>query len=108
MSFFLDRINSSPSSSLVNEMNDYIDSLSDDVVLHVLHYCVDEQKVAWSYIRAILNRYVRDGLTDMDKVKADEGRKKSPKDSSGTNINSDGNRKTMDQVRRLRERINGG
>jgi len=72
VAYFLDRINPAPSSVLTRELLDFCEALGDEVVLHALHIAVDERKTAWSYIKAILNRYKADGLTDITAVQAAE------------------------------------
>ena len=68
VAYFLDRINPMPSSVLRAELLDFCEALGDEVVLHALHIAVDERKTAWSYIKAILNRYKADGLKDISAV----------------------------------------
>lgn len=72
MSFYLDRINSMPSTSLTAELTEYTAQLSADVVLHALNIALDEHKTSWSYIRAILEHYKRDGLRTLADVQASE------------------------------------
>ena len=119
VAYFLDRINAAPSSVLTRELLDFCEALGDEVVLHALHIAVDERKTAWSYIKAILNRYKADGLTDIAAVQAAEqahnARKgrgdgsyttRKEKRSYGANNAPRDDSKTMDQLRKLREKMN--
>ena len=114
LTFFLDRLNPAPSSSVIGELMAFREKLGEEVTLHALHIAVDERKTAWSYIRAILRRYENEGLTDLAAVLASETKHEEQKRAASIPSrpygNSDALRddtKTMDQVRRLREKMNG-
>lgn len=68
MSFFLDKINPTPSTHCTAALIDYTKRLSADVVLHALGVALDERKYQWSFIRSILERYSREKLTSVDAV----------------------------------------
>ena len=68
MSFFMDRINSTPSPYCVDCIKAYTDSLGAEVVIHACMVAIDEHKTGWSYIQGILQRYERDGLRSMEDV----------------------------------------
>lgn len=68
MTFFLDRVNPTPSPLCLDSLKQYTATLGADVVLHALSIALDERKTGWSYIQAILARYERDGLRDMEAV----------------------------------------
>lgn len=72
MDFYLDKISATPSTALTSELAAYTADLSADVVLHALGVALDERKIAWSYIRAILEHYKRDGLRTLADVQASE------------------------------------
>ena len=84
VAYFLDRINPMPSSVLRAELLDFCEALGDEVVLHALHIAVDERKTAWSYIKAILNRYKADGLKDISAVMDAEAQHAAQKDEHRT------------------------
>lgn len=67
--YFLRKINPNASGECLRELLDYENQLGGDVCVHALQYAVDEQKTAWSYIRAILAAYVRDGVQTVDDIK---------------------------------------
>lgn len=67
--YFLRHINASASGECLRELLDYEQKLGSDVCIYAMRYAIDEQKTAWSYIRAILAAYVRDGVKSVDDVK---------------------------------------
>ena len=79
MSYYLNHINPSPSDSCIDDLKFYAANLHAPVVLHAFRYAQDERKTAWSYIRAILQSYLRDGLTDLEAVLAREQARKAEK-----------------------------
>lgn len=67
----------------------YTDELGPDVVIHALDEAVNQRKLTWSYIQAILQRYSREGLNTLVKVEADErakSQRKAGKQVGGGNI----------------------
>lgn len=72
MTFYLDKINSSPSSTCVDLLKAYAESLGADVVIHACEIALDEKKISWSYIHSILQRYERAGLRTLDAIQQEE------------------------------------
>ena len=68
MTFFLDKINATPSPMALEGLTTYTQELSADVVLHALGIALDERKTGWRYIQGILQRYAKDGIRTMDDV----------------------------------------
>jgi len=68
MSFFLDRINPTPSQMCIEDLKSYTASLGADVVLHAFGIALDSRKLDFRYIRGILQSYERDGLKNMEAV----------------------------------------
>ena len=68
MTFFMDKVNATPSRYCVDMIKAYTESLGADVVLHAFGIALDERKAGWRYIQGILQRYEREGLTNMDAV----------------------------------------
>lgn len=87
IAYYQDRFNPIPSGEIIGLLQDYTDVLGGDVVLHVLQYCVAERKFSWSYAKAILQNYKRDGLDSMEKVlqaeQAFQDRKRNATDKDG-------------------------
>lgn len=74
MTFFMDRINPAPSGMCVEMLKGYTANLGADVVLHAFGIAIDEHKTGWSYIKAILSRYEREGLRTLEAVLQSEQR----------------------------------
>lgn len=94
LDFYMDRINPSPSGMAVEALNEYTKKLGPEVVIHAMGWALDERKTSWSYINAILRRYVADGLTDMNAVLDSEQRHAESRNggaNAGTIRNSAGN-----------------
>lgn len=70
--YFLHHVNANASGECLRELLDYEQKLGSDVCIYALRYALDEQKISWSYIRAILAAYVRDGVKTLDDVKRRE------------------------------------
>ena len=79
MSYFLDRINATPPTTVIAELAAYTEALSAQVVLHALEIAVGEKIYSWSYIKAILQRYQREGLTSLEEVQFSEQRRAAAK-----------------------------
>lgn len=73
--YFLHHVNANASGECLRELLDYEQKLGSDVCIYALRYALDEQKISWSYIRAILAAYVRDGVKTLDDVKRREMRR---------------------------------
>lgn len=122
LTFFLDRLNPAPSATVIQELMAFREKLGEEVTLHALHIAVDERKSSWSYIRAILRRYEAEGLTDLAAVLASEQRHDQerraarparphggePRTAEEEARKREADAKALEQVRRLREKINGG
>lgn len=67
--YFLRHINASASGECLRELLGYEQKLGSDVCIYAMRYAIDEQKTAWSYIRAILAAYVHDGVKSVDDIK---------------------------------------
>ena len=72
MTFYLDKINASPSSTCIDLLKAYAESLGADVVIHACEIALDEKKISWSYIHSILQRYERAGLRTLDAIQQEE------------------------------------
>ena len=84
LSYYMDAINPMPPSTVVSEMKDYVDELSDKVVLHAIQIAVGERKVGWNYIRAILRNYKAEGVKTMEDVLRREEEHERRKPDAGT------------------------
>lgn len=75
MDFAFSRINPSLSQGAISDLKFFYELLGADVTIHAMQVALDEKKTSWSYIRAILNRYRRDGLDSLQKVMEAEERR---------------------------------
>lgn len=83
MSFLMDKVNPDPSDRIVDSVKYFLEKgLEADVIIHAMSIAIDEKKTSWSYIKAILQRYVRDGLTTMRAVLDEEKRHEAGKGGS--------------------------
>ena len=89
MTFYMDKINPTPSSTAVESLKEIVKTLDADVIIHAMGIALDERKTAWSYIRGILRRYARDGLTTMTAVLESEQRYQEQK-GGGRNAGENG------------------
>lgn len=80
MSFVMDRLNPTPSPLMVADVKHYLETLDPDVIIHAVSIAIDEKKTSWSYIKAILQRYARDGKTTMIDVHDDEAQRQQEKE----------------------------
>lgn len=82
-------ITPTPPSTVAQLLIAYTDELGPDVVIHAIDEAVNQRKLTWSYIQAILQRYSREGLNTLAMVEADElakSRRKAGKQAGGGNI----------------------
>lgn len=89
LSHYQDCITPTPPSTVAQLLIAYTDELGPDVVNHAIDEAVNQRKLTWGYIQAILQRYSREGLDTLAKVEADErakSQRKSGKQVGGGNI----------------------
>lgn len=89
LSHYQDCITPTPPSTVAQLLIAYTDELGPDVVTHAIDEAVNQRKLTWSYIQAILQRYSREGLDTLAKVEADElakSQRKAGKQAGGGNI----------------------
>lgn len=89
LSHYQDCITPTPPSTVAQLLIAYTDELGPDVVIHAIDEAVNQRKLTWSYIQAVLQRYSREGLDTLAKVEADElakAQRKAGKQAGGGNI----------------------
>lgn len=69
MSFYMNRINPTPSMTCAEELTEFAKDMEPDVVISALNYAIDEHKTGWSYIRAMLRGYRQRGIHTMDDLR---------------------------------------
>lgn len=81
LSHYQDCITPTPPSTVAQLLIAYTDELGPDVVIHAIDEAVNQRKLTWSYIQAILQRYSREGLNTLAKVEADEAERRKRTDA---------------------------
>lgn len=81
LSHYQECITPTPPSTVSQLLIAYTDELGPNVVNHAIDEAVNQRKLTWSYIQAILQRYSREGLNTLAKVEADEVERRKRKDA---------------------------
>lgn len=81
---FLRKVNPNASGECLRELLDFEARLSSEVCEYAINYAIDEQKTSWSYIRAILSSFVKDGVLSMDDVRRREQMRQQRSGKSGS------------------------
>lgn len=80
MSFYMNRVNATPSHSSIEELGAFAETMEADVIIQAMEYALDEHKAAWSYIRGTLRAYQAKGIRTMaDLQRANDEFEKSKK-----------------------------
>lgn len=79
MRLYLDRVNALPSSTCIDELKSYVELLGADVCCKAIEIALDDKKSSWSYIKAILSSYHRDGVRSLADVQEREARREAEK-----------------------------
>ncbi len=100
MSFFMDRVNPSPSPIAIGDIQFFLyqANLDADVMIHAMQIAIDERKNSWSYIKAILQRYANTGLNTMNAVLNDEQQRAAARASGGRQAKPPRSSKGQDAV----------
>ena len=81
---FLRKVNPNASGECLRELLDFESQLGSEVCEYAINYAIDEQKTSWSYIRAILSSFVKDGVLSMDDVRRREQMRQQRSGKSGS------------------------
>ena len=81
---FLRKVNPNASGECLRELLDFEAQLGSEVCEYAINYAIDEQKTSWSYIRAILSSFVKDGVSTMDDVRRREQMRQQRSGKSGS------------------------
>ena len=79
MNLYLNRVNALPSPSCIDELKSYTKQLGADVCCKAIEVALDDKKSSWSYIKAILQSYSRDGVRSLADVQEREARREAEK-----------------------------
>ena len=73
--YLLDKINPNPGRVVLDGMKPYVESLGDEVCIRAMDIALGEKSTGWAFIKAILQRYARDGVKCLaDAINSDERR----------------------------------
>lgn len=72
LDLYMDRVNATPSSGVVGDLKHFTELMGPDVVCHAIQAALDERKVSWSYIQAILRNYKAEGVRSLADVQRRE------------------------------------
>lgn len=118
MTFYMENISKAiPSDVTTQAIIGFIRDLGKDIVLHAMEITAEAETHDWRYCKRILERYRDSGLRTLDAVMEDEAKARQGKAGwrkTGTPEPSPPPEKprddthTMDQVRRLREKMKNG
>ena len=81
---FLRKVNPNASGECLRELLDFETQLGSEVCEYAINYAIDEQKTSWSYIRAILSSFVKDGVLSMDDIRRREQMRQQRSGKSGS------------------------
>lgn len=79
MNLYLNRVNALPSPSCIDELKSYTKLLGADVCCKAIEVALDDKKSSWSYIKAILQSYSRDGVRSLADVQERDARREAEK-----------------------------
>lgn len=79
MNLYLNRVNALPSPDCIDELKSYTKLLGADVCCRAINIALDDKKVSWSFIKAILASYSRDGVRSLADVQEREARREAEK-----------------------------
>ena len=114
MQFYSENISKAiPSSVTTTSIKSFISELGVDIVLHAMQIAAEAEAHDWRYAKKILERYRDSGFRTMEAVLEDEAKAKQRKSGWGRPAKTAApppqeprdERKTIDQMRRLREKI---
>lgn len=118
MTFYMENISKAiPSDVTTRAIQGFIRDLGGDIVLHAMEITAEAEAHDWRYCKRILERYRDSGLRTLDAVMEDEAkarqgkagwRKTGTPEPTTTAEKPRDDAKTMEQVRRLREKMKNG
>jgi len=88
MTLFMDRINPTPSQTTIEQLKDYVKTLSPEVCLRAINKAIDggAEKQNWNYIRGILRNLTKQkvqSVADWDRLEAERERRKNAGNRNG-------------------------
>lgn len=108
-------INPMPSTSVIDFLRQYTESLGGDLVCHAIDIANDNGARSWPYINAILSNYEHEGVKTLDDALRREAERKQTRDSTASNsgtkvqpINAEATKLDMEKNREALRRIREG
>ena len=71
-SLYFDKIDPSPSTTSMELLKGYVETLGADVVCHAINEAIDQGARSWSYIHGILKSYSAEGVRSIDDIRRRE------------------------------------
>ena len=72
MAYYCQHINPTPSGYSLQALERFESILGAEVTIHAIQIAQDERKQSWNYIKAILERYEREGVRSLADIQASE------------------------------------
>lgn len=83
VAYYCQHINPALSEHALQALERYEGILGAEVTLHAIQIAQDERKQSWNYIRAILERYEREGVRSLADIQASEQQRQAAKEQRG-------------------------
>ena len=99
--FYMENINPLISPHEVELLNDYCNSLSDEMVIYAIKDAIEHNAKNMKYIKSILDRYVRQGISSVEQIEAQNNYNKQTKEETEEEKNAR-------KLRELEEAIRNG
>lgn len=91
MGYYMDKISSTPSGMMVEQLKDYVETMSADVIIHAMDKALDAGAHNWNYINTILSSWKKAGIRTMADVEREqEGRRSNGKGRDNQRGNNPG------------------
>lgn len=83
VAYYCQHINPTPSEYALQALERYEGILGAEVTLHAIQIAQDERKQSWQYIKAILERYEREGVRSLADIQASEQQRQAAREQRG-------------------------
>lgn len=73
--YYLDKVNAKPGNLSIEELKAYVEELGHEVCIRAMDIALDEKTAKWGFIKAVLQRYMRDNVKCLaDAIESDARR----------------------------------
>ena len=83
MAYYCQHINPTPSGYSLQALERFEGILGAEVTIHAIQIAQDERKQSWNYIKAILERYEREGVRSLADIQASEQQRQAARQQRG-------------------------